>query len=64
MSIHVKLFDEEHEADLEEKVNGFLGKLDENQFIDVKYQVSTLYDYKTQIYCYSAMVVYKDKKED
>jgi hypothetical protein len=64
MSIHVKLFDEEHEVDLEEKVNAFLGKLDEYQFIDVKYQVSTLYDYKTQIYCYSAMVVYKDKKED
>lgn len=60
MAVKVKLFDEEHEADLEEKINNFLSKLDEKQLIDIKYQVATLYDYKSQVYCFSAMVIYKE----
>ena len=56
----VKLFDESHEQDLEEKVNDFLKGLDDEQIIDIKYQVSIMYDYKAQIYCYSAMIIYRD----
>lgn len=54
----VKLFDENHEADLEDAINDFLS--DNNiEVIDIKYQISTMYDYKDQIYCYSAMILYK-----
>ena len=62
--VKVKLFDEEHEADLEEKMNGFLEKLDAKQLIDIKYQISSFYDHKEQIYCYSAMIIYKELVED
>lgn len=63
MAVKVKLFDEEHELDLEEKVNAFLSNINRNNLIDIKYQVATMYDYKTQIYCYSAMVIYKEEDE-
>ena len=36
----VKIFDEMHEKDLEESINGFLGNLNENdEVIDIKYEV-------------------------
>lgn len=65
--VQVKVFDEEHEKDLEEKVNDFLETIKERDLVDIKYQISTLYDYKEQIYCYSAMVIYKkgsDEEDD
>ncbi len=40
----VKLFDENHELDLEKKVNDFLANYDSQEIIDIKYQVATLYD--------------------
>lgn len=55
----VKVFDEGHEKDLEEAINDFLKTIKDDDFIDIKYQVSTMYDYKEQIYCYSAIIVYK-----
>lgn len=64
MSLKVKLFDEDHEGDLQDKINEFLAKLSDDQLIDIKYQVATMYDYKSQVYCFSAMVIYKEKKDD
>ncbi|QVK18834.1 sporulation protein Cse60 [Mycoplasmatota bacterium] len=64
MGVRVKIFDEEHEEDLETKINDFLEDLDEQQLVDIKYQLSTFYDYKDQIYCYSAMIIYKERKEE
>ena len=55
----VKLFDENHEADLEDAINDFLKQ--EITVIDIKYQISTMYDYKNQIYCYSAMIIYEEE---
>ena len=55
----VKIFDENHEKDLEEAINSFLKDIDDEKIIDIKYQIATMYDYKDQIYCYSAMVIYK-----
>lgn len=55
----VKLFDENHEKDLEEAINKFLATV--KTIIDIKYQVSIMYDMKEQIYCYTAMVIYKDE---
>ncbi len=59
--VKVKVFDFEHEEDLEVEVNRFLKNLDEDQLIDIKYTVATMYeeDEDEQIYCFSAMVIYR-----
>lgn len=57
--MYVRVFDEEHEIDLENKVNSFLSMIDGEDVIDIKYQVSTLYDGRSQIYCYSCMIIIK-----
>lgn len=55
----VKIFDEAHEKDLEEKVNDFLDTLDEDkEVIDIKYEVSVSVFSEEQIYCFSAMIIY------
>ncbi len=58
--IRVKVFDETHEKDLEESINGFLKKIEDNRVIDIKYQVAVSNnDEENQIYCFSAMIVYR-----
>lgn len=57
----VKLFDENHELDLEKKVNEFLSNYETKEIIDIKYQVSTLYDGRSQIYCYSCLILIDDE---
>ncbi|MFB9759988.1 MULTISPECIES: sporulation protein Cse60 [Bacillaceae] len=58
--IRVKIFDEGHEKDLEESVNVFLKKIDEENVVDIKYQVAVCNnDEENQIYCFSAMIVYR-----
>ncbi|HDR4886124.1 TPA: sporulation protein Cse60 [Bacillus cereus] len=58
--IRVKVFDESHEKDLEDAVNVFLKKIDDSNFVDIKYQVDvSINDDENQIYCFSAMIVYK-----
>ena len=49
----VKIFDEEHEKDLELVVNDFLIRNKHLEIIDIKYQVAITYDEREQIYCYS-----------
>ena len=56
----VKVFDEEHEKDLETEVNKFLNENDVD-VIDIKYQVSSCVFSDEQIYCFSAMIVYYKK---
>ena len=53
----VKIFDESHEKDLEEKVNSFLASLD-GDVIDIKFETSIGIFSEEQIYCFSAMIVY------
>lgn len=53
----VKIFDENHESDLEKTVNNFLETL-ENDIIDIKFQVSSSIFGEEQIYCFSAMIIY------
>jgi len=55
----VKIFDENHEKDLEEAINSFLKNIPDENIIDIKYQVSIMYDFKEQIYCYTALILYK-----
>ncbi|NLD26537.1 MAG: sporulation protein Cse60 [Acholeplasmataceae bacterium] len=57
----VKLFDENHEKDLEDAINEFLETIDDDDIIDIRFSVSTMYDYKEQIYCYSALILYRSK---
>lgn len=60
--IQVRLFDHEHEKDLEKDMNRFLKRINEDQLIDIKYDVAAMseeeYD-EDQIYCFSAMVIYR-----
>lgn len=56
--MQVKVFDEMHEKDLENSVNDFLSEIGDN-VIDIKYQVSISMFSEEQIYCFSAMILYK-----
>lgn len=53
----VKVFDESHEKDLEESINNFLKE--EIKVIDIKFDVSASVFGEEQIYCFSALVMYK-----
>lgn len=54
----VKIFDEGHELDLQNQINSFLEDF-EGDIIDIKYQVSLGIFSDEQIYCFSAMIIYK-----
>ncbi len=56
----VKLFDENHEKDLEAAVNKFLNEC-EGEVIEIKYQVAIGVFSEEQIFCFSAMVIYMPK---
>lgn len=55
--MQVKIFDEEHEQDLEDSVNDFI---EDKEIIDIKYEVSISVFSEEQVYCYSAMIMYKE----
>lgn len=60
MALKVKIFDEEHEEDLEHKMNRFLEQIGEGDIIDIKFQVGVSCDQEDdQIFCFSAMVIYR-----
>ena len=54
----VKIFDEEHEKDLEESINKFFEEK-EPKIIDIKYNVAAYSYGDEQIYCFSALILYK-----
>ena len=54
----VKLFDENHELDLEKSINKFL-KEKEVDVLDIKYQVALSIVGEEQIFCFSAMIIYR-----
>ena len=54
----VKLFDENHELDLEKSINKFLSDKD-IELIDIKYQVALSIVGEEQIFCFSAMIIYE-----
>lgn len=57
----VKIFDESHESDLEEDINKFI-KEEEPDIIDIKYSISNSVYSEEQLYCFSAMIIYNEKK--
>ncbi|MDO5568887.1 MAG: sporulation protein Cse60 [bacterium] len=55
----VKVFDESHESDLEKSINNFL--TDEVEVIDIKFSVGVSIFSEEQVYCFSALILYKTK---
>ena len=58
IKMKVKTFDESHEKDLEESINSFI-KEKQVEVIDIKFSVSTAMYADEQIYCFSALLMYK-----
>ena len=54
----VKIFDEAHEKDLEDAINEFLSNCNV-EIIDIKFQTAVSIDHEEQIYCFSALIIYK-----
>lgn len=54
--MNVKIFDEDHEEDLENKINEFI---EDKEVIDIKYSVGVSIFSEEQIYCFSALIMYK-----
>lgn len=59
--MQVKVFDESHEKDLENSVNSFLKEVDE--LLDIKFSVAITAVGEEQIYCFTAMIIYRNTSE-
>lgn len=59
--MQVKIFDFEHEKDLEDAVNDFLATVDVQQVIDIHYSVAVAESSQSaeMVFCFSAMVIYR-----
>jgi hypothetical protein len=55
----VKVFDESHESDLEDDINNFI-KEEDPEIIDIKFSVSNSIYSEEQLYCFSALIIYKE----
>jgi hypothetical protein len=58
----VKIFDENHEKDLEKSINDFIKEKNKEgsiEIIDIKFNVCIAVSGEDQIYCFSAMLLYK-----
>ncbi len=55
--MRVKIFDESHEKDLERDINEFLDN--DIEVFDIKFQTAIGVFSEEQIYCFSAMILYK-----
>ena len=53
----VKLFDESHEKDLENDINEFIKDV---ELIDIKFNSSVSIFSEEQVFCFSALILYKD----
>lgn len=58
INMKVKVIDEGHEKDLEDAINTFLENTDK-EIVDIKFQTAVSIDHDEQIYCFSALIMYK-----
>ena len=58
MKMRVKIFDFEHEKDLEESINSFLED-EEIEVKDILYQASHFFAINEQVFSFSAMILYE-----
>lgn len=56
--IKVKVIDENHEKDLERRVNEFLSL--HREVVDIQFRTAISIFSEEQIYCFSAMIIYKE----
>ena len=61
MKMKVKIFNESHEKDLEEDINEFLKEKD-REIVNIQFNVSNAIYGEEQIYCFSALILYQEKK--
>ncbi|MBR2841098.1 MAG: sporulation protein Cse60 [Bacilli bacterium] len=54
----VKIFDESHEKDLEDAINEFIEE-ENPEIFDIKFSSSLGVFSEEQIYCFSALIMYK-----
>lgn len=54
------MFDENHEKDLERNVNMFITN-STSEIIDIQFRTAVSIFGEDQIYCFSAMIIYKEK---
>ena len=57
----IKIFDESHDKDLEDDINNFIEEKNPD-IIDIKYSISNSVYSEEQLYCFSALIMYKDSK--
>jgi len=62
--VQVKVFDEEHEDDLSDAMNDFLAEHDTMELLDIKFSNAVCMSEEEQIYCFSAMIIYRDNLKD
>ena len=55
----MKIIDEGHEGDLEKEINKFI-KENDIEVIDIKFTTSCSVYSEEQIYCFAAMIMYKE----
>ena len=61
IKLKVKVIDEGHEKDLENSINLFISNND-IEIVDIQFQTAIAIYSNEQIYCFSAMILYKIKK--
>jgi len=54
----VKIFDESHEKDLEKDINNFISEND-IEVLDIQFRTSVSIFSDEQVYCFSALILYK-----
>lgn len=52
----VKVIDEGHEKDLEDEINAFI---EDKEVYDIKFSTAVAVSGEDQIFCFSALIVYK-----
>ena len=57
----VKIFDEEHEGDLEEDINRFFQENPDIQVRSVQFRTCCAAAQEEQYYCFSVMILYENK---
>lgn len=56
----VKIIDENHEKDLENSINSFIENND-YEIVDIQFRTAVSIFSEEQVYCFSAMIIYKTK---
>ena len=59
--VKVRIFDENHELDLEDEINEFICELN-GSIIDIKYQVAICHDKEEMEYCFSCLILYEENE--